>query len=355
LYTSDGKLYILDLGFQGLHPESFEEHRGSYDCLDSWLPATLHFSHPNVHVSTVPPLMRPDGPASDFNRFFSENLGKVRPSCMPAFSDAMDGYRATTTDYLEVLYQYGKIFALVPDLLGAIRAFLSSRGSGDTLLHLADLFSSTELQKKFGLDTAGRNWIELNKGIAVVPDEQGFARVSDAILRLGKPQTLYGSLHRDFDELMGLEQVRLRTGVKLRLRGVDSALILKFLGLDATGILPRFGRLWDLVPFSWLVDWFTGLSSRYNIIDNIILAYIVGVEYAVYTYHLQGPIPVEILDYSNVVAEYSDPPEFNAFFREVSRVVPLLTESDIDFVMGGVHIDWGILTALLWQIIRSAL
>jgi hypothetical protein len=39
--------------------------------------------------------------------------------------------------------------------------------------------------------------------------------------------------------------------------------------LERTGISPRFTDIYNLIPWTWLVDWFTGLGDYVELIDNI--------------------------------------------------------------------------------------
>jgi hypothetical protein len=282
----------------------------------------------------------------------SKNLGLYRPAVMMSFADAMSNYRVMASNYIEVIYEAEELLHLAPDLKGLLAAFTAlkaykdfrSGGVVDGALGIGDFFSSSYLLASFGWRPLAQNASEITSKID---------HVGENLRNLKSPKTLHGKFRFNIPETLGIKDVRLVARSKIRLRGISDDFIINSLKLDSLGLLPRSSNIWDLIPWSWFVDYFTGLATRYDVIDASLLACALDHEYCVHSISLESPIPKEVLLRDGLQGLPGDPPKFKAYFRESSVVIPFIFDSDIDFGAPVVGPDKGILFSLVWQLARQ--
>lgn len=275
----------------------------------------------------------------DRHQAVAAEAADIRPSVMPAFADAMSVLRVTQTNYLETLAEAGELFELVPSLVAIMKAFLGRKPKSvvDAALRLGDLLSSGNLLVKFGLNPTAAN----------VDDVLHVAQVvGPALKTLQSPQEVKGKYVGDFAHTLGPMTIVTRTSV--RVSGLSDDFVTKAMGLDALGLAPLASNLWDVVPWSWFIDYFTNLAARLSVIDGFILGSVRGVEYCVHSYTLydQANDDLAFAGFEPGHVEYKH------YFREVSRLVPALFGGRYDFLAPDTP-DAGIIASVLWQLLRS--
>ena len=303
----------------------------------------------SIHFDSPPELLREDksSTANAIEYTFSENLGDFRPSVMMSFVDAAKKLNAFRSNYIEVIGESEELLHLAPSIKDALAAFMHARDGNliDAALSVGDFLSSTYLLASFGWRPAVSNSRELLEKAK---------RVGDSFKILSAARTVNGKFSYDFSQsYKGYSGLHLKTRSKVRFRGVDEGFVLQAMKLDSIGLLPSSSNLWDLLPFSWLADYFVNLGTRLTVVDSIILAILNGIEFATHSYEISGNIPVSFLNQNELIGDTLAPPTFSVYFREVSRVVPLLFDSKIDYGANPYGPDNLILASLLWQIVRA--
>lgn len=64
-------------------------------------------------------------------------------------------------------------------------------------------------------------------------------------------------------------ELRMVVNANFRFPDVNTPAFIEHTYLDKLGIYPRATDIYNLVPWTWLIDWFTGLGNYVEIIDNI--------------------------------------------------------------------------------------
>jgi hypothetical protein len=275
---------------------------------------------------------------------FMESFGDFRPSVMYSYADAVGNYRALASNYLEVIAEASELLHLAPELATLFKAYTAITSSGaklDGVGKLADFFSSTYLLASFGWRPVVSNATELIHKVD---------NVGQALRKLQSPMTLNGKFTFNLPKWHGYSDIHIEARTKIRLRGVSDSVAIHMLSLDSLGLLPRSSSLWDLVPLSWLIDYVTSLSNRYDVIDSTILGHLLGLDFAVHSVKIRGPITDDVLKSYGVSSSTA---EFEIYGREVSRFVPLIFNSNIDFGAPLFSPDKGIIGSLLWQLFRK--
>lgn len=262
----------------------------------------------------------------------------IRPSCMVSSAAAMATLRETDTNYVEVLAEFGEIFALLPSIIGLIQKFRQARVLSrlGKLATLADLFSSANLLTQFGLKPTAKNYHDIKDVVS---------RAGNLLRPLQAAQTVKGKASFDLSHRIGPMQLVTRSSV--RVNGLSDDLVAKFMGLDALGLAPLTSNLWDVVPWSWFLDYFLNLAKKLDVIDGFLLGTLRGVQYSVHSYTLYDQAIEDLVSTGIQPGEV----KFTHYFREVSRYYPALFGGKYDFTNGS-GANLGITASILWQLFR---
>lgn len=149
---------------------------------------------------------------------------------------------------------------------------------------------------------------------------------------IGKLQVVRGSFDYTFDReyasYVGEGSLTLKTRSKIVLNGL-SPLPELLIGAGSVGFKPTLANLWDLVPFSFVADWFFNLSDRYADIDSAVLLHLVGPSYYVHSYKVVYTPSLDELTWAGLGIQSQI--RAARFIRDVSRITPVPRETKIDF------------------------
>jgi hypothetical protein len=287
----------------------------------------------------------------EFTRLVEADIGSIRCSSFHSTSDAFtsvtDGFG---NDLIQTLVKLNDLSSLVPSISEAWLAVRKLKG-GDaiggfgslidflTSLHLQANFtwrSDYELLVKYGPDMA-KTMLAASK---IVDSESIVAR---------------GSFHFDFPfGSFGRKESFLLTRSRVVLSPVGRQALASVLGLKAIGLLPSPSVAWDLFPFSFVVNWFTGIGRRIVDIENMTLLSLLGIERYTHSYLITSPLTddelrrygLESSPESASVAQ----PSLRIFVRDVSSLTPFPREGKFDFGAPQGLPNWMIPGSLLWQV-----
>jgi hypothetical protein len=225
------------------------------------------------------------------------------------------------------------------DVLGDI---VSKRVNLLTVKEILDLASATMLQGSF-------QWRPFLQLLTV---ELPKILASLAVLRSSaQPVVGRGVFKWDFPTgTFARSSSHLMTRSKIVLDVSARALASSLLGYDALGILPKVSNLWDLVPFSFVANWFTGIGAsikraEYSAFLGTIPAYYV------HSYAISSPFEDSELTKWNLVSNRNDPLSLRLYYRDVSLFVPLPRDSRFGFGIPTNLPPVGVVSALLYQLL----
>lgn len=290
---------------------------------------------------------------SDFEFEVSRRIDDIRPASFISTSSAFGEIEDTSSNNLiETLVQLGGIGEYLPRLHEVIAIFTDLRG-GRPFRALGEVVDfATELQ--------------LRAAFTYGPD---IRFIQETVPRLG---SIAGQLSRrgneevvgrgsfDFNFPSGefgrrVSSLEVRTKVVAR-RDYDSVLS-KVLGVDALGLLPTASNAWDLIPLSFVLDWFVGLGDRLKDIERNALLVALGPTYLVHSYLIRSPLEDDELERMGVqrfgiAGTGSTEPELRVYVRDVSLHPPPPRDSRYDFHMPSRLPFWATATSLLWQLAK---
>jgi hypothetical protein len=263
-----------------------------------------------------------------FERSFLNMLPDLRPSSFLSASLALhsqiDELKANN---IENISQLTGILSILPSL-GELPRIVSRLANRDlsAIPELVTFLSEAWLKFSFDQKPTATDSLELLRS-----DIQGRL---DNILK-SRFYTSYGEFHYVFqrkDNPFGDGDLKLSTRTKVRFYVDLTTLMASYLSLNAAGMVPTLSNLWDLVPFSFVVDWFTQMGDRIKAVDDQLLWLGVVTEWCLHSYTLTYyPTDEELLEYG--LANIPGTPSFGlkAYRREFSRLVPTLRDSKYDF------------------------
>jgi len=255
--------------------------------------------------------------------FFVGNQFDLRSTAVMSAGDALTG-SALTSNFLESLPELPQLVSALGPPVKATRALMAVLG-GDVskIPTLARELASTYLGWKYGIEPAKGDVKNLQSVLsgAAYKDLSGVGEFR-------------GSFRYTFSKELhpwGDGELSLTSRSKVVIHGL-SGLASILLATGQGGVSPTLSNLWDLVPFSFVVDWFTGISDRLRDIDNTILLLAVKPIYFVHSYTVEyRPSKSELV--KGGFSIQSDP-RYLYYVREISRYIPMPRDTHIDFRQG---------------------
>lgn len=93
----------------------------------------------------------------------------------------------------------------------------------------------------------------------------------------------YNACHQD-STTIGLIDYSLEQRIKLAIGNEDSTLISILNKIDSIGVAPTFENIWDLIPFSFVIDWFIDIGDFLERVDTRLRLLRWDIKYATLSY-----------------------------------------------------------------------
>lgn len=282
-----------------------------------------------------------------FSAMVLADMRSLRPSAARSFSDAVSNFEEViSTNMLETLSEMSSIFEVLPDIK-KIPQFMLLLKKGKFIAAfdvLLDFATGTNLQYQFGTAPNVQTAREI---IDRAP------RIKERLLSLSSPRTAYGNFYYEFPKgTYGYEYSTLVTRTKVRISGSESALAKAIQASAALGVQPNLENFWEVIPYSFAIDWFVNLGDRFANIDAQLKAFVYEIEYCVHSYTVTNVIDEENLKRYGLESEESDFPALRFYRREVSHLPPSLRDSKYNFEDPTGPRNKGIVGSLIYQKLR---
>lgn len=278
-----------------------------------------------------------------FKSWFELNLPEIRAACALSSAAAMSDLQASTdTDLLQTLAKIPEIATQLPNIRAAIKIV---RDLAHRELHpgeILDFLSQLRLQQSF-------QWRpEFDLLTKYLP------KIAAVILSFsGKGNTISGRGRYDYDFLSEecYRTAHLTVRTKIVAANSFSDLAATYLKLDSLGILPTPANIWDMIPFSFVVNWFTNMGKRIRVLGTLANMWLLSPVVIVHSYELTSvftPAELESMQLREAPGAESVI-SMKIYKREITRYVPLLGHTHFDFERPTGTPDWSVVASLLWQ------
>lgn len=273
-------------------------------------------------------------------------LERLTPLAFYSTADALSKYTdIVSANWLETFSDAKDISSFLPSigsLMKLIRA-LRRRDLRGTIREGLDTATGTYLWYQF----AGR---PLNKDVREAVDS--YDRMVERLRLEGVwgPKTLYGEFHWDHpDGYPGSPQVHFESHTKTRLVFEDFAFLTLLFSSSAVGLAPTLENMWEVVPFSFVLDWFTNVGARLGDVDKQATLLMLPHQYSVHSIKASTDYPGVI---PGVDVQTSDDSKSSVYYRWLSFTHPSLRWSGYDFrPPSGISGKLKTVGSLAWQVL----
>lgn len=274
-------------------------------------------------------------------------IDDVRTASFFSSSDALHkAIDVISANNIENLAQLGGILELLPDFpkIGRTLAMAANRDPR-AILEIVDILTDAILKVRFGIAPNVKDAGEILR-TDIASDLREVLQKTD--------YTTYGDFKYSFSfadmKHVGLPgSLSLVARSKVRIHTNLTSLLASYLTANSMGMMPTLSRLWANVPFSFVVDWFTGMSDRLQSIDDQLLWMALNTSWCTHSFKLSYiPDPSEYLPYG-LGTSSDDPLRLTYYRREFSRLMPHLTDCRFDFQQPDRGPDPVTVGALVWQ------
>lgn len=286
----------------------------------------------------------------------SKNLKKFQEVCERKFSscvagnavssiDAVNSHYGTLSrsDHIETIAELGDILSPI-DVGKAMFGILGRRKAN--LTALLDLLADAKLTYSFALaptiDDAKEVARNLNKFRRKLLDPHLYG-----------PHTIYGkrSWTLEDDEFAPYQRVLVECRSKIRVRNNIDTLLPYILPPRGVGLLPSFSSAWNLLPYSFVLDWITRTGSSVSLLEDQAILLLLDVEYSTHSVTVYYDFDEDDMeDYSfRSLGKSGSHVGYKSYIRYVKKALPIIGPTILP-IIGDVGIpDFGTAGALLYK------
>jgi hypothetical protein len=276
---------------------------------------------------------------------------ELYPSVFYSSKDAIDTHLARLeTNNLENLSALSEVSDLIEPVKGFISLVKEIR-QGDvlgTLLAALDLLTSAKLVYEYGISPTRADAEEIaTKALPIFNRVRSFNYFQD--------QTLYGKFSYDIpnDFIPGFPECHLTARSKIVGHLDPNSYLAALLPVRSFGLLPSLSAMWDLVPWSFAVDWFANIGDRLSDVDTSAEMLAFNIKYSTHTIMVEHGFEEQILRDNGVYPlSSSDDIKLTYYVRSVMQRIPSLTYSKLDFREANGVPDWLTAFSLVFKLFR---
>jgi len=261
-------------------------------------------------------------------------------STVDAFKKAEGSLNINILQNLQKLPQLASAIPQIREALDVIGSVLRRDLSLSTIREILDLATSTHLQWAFQWRPYLQVLTEYLPQLLSTMSSMGHIP-ANAVMR--------GSYSTKLFNVLGRQEVTILTRSKVVMDASPSGLLSAILGVDASGLLPKPSNLWDLLPFTFVVNWFTGVGASIKRAEySLLLATLPA--YYVHSYTISSPLTPFELDSLEMSSSGAEPASLRLYYRDISRYTPAVHDSKFGFGIPSGLTNGGTLGSLLYQL-----
>jgi hypothetical protein len=142
---------------------------------------------------------------------------------------------------------------------------------------------------------------------------------------------------------------KLTARTKIVLDESPRGLLAAFLGVDAFGIFPKPSNIWDLLPFSFVANWVTGVGNGIRRAEYA--SVMLGLRaYYCHSYTVEAPFTAVELENWSLSSSGRNELSMRVYYRDISLYAPLPRNSRFGFGLPTSAPPLGVVLALLDQL-----
>jgi len=349
LYGNEDELANID----DLTPLSFEEFQDWHDEV-SVVESGADFAHPIMINDKVSYLTgtAPSGAMihsssrslASFQAMSLGILGDAAPASALSVKDAVDKYFSSmSSNHIETLVEMSDMVRPI-DVVKAFYALRNlKKGGVSAVLRLLAFLSDAYLTYAFGVAPTLDDAKDIAKKATALRDRfQGVLR----------PETVSGKFVYPVPPEFTAEfpEVTLVARTSLRFSVNPDSFLTGMLPLRSLGLLPSLSNLWDVIPWSWAVDWGTHVGASQEDLEASMMMLCLNIDYAVNSLSFHYDFTADDLALAQVAPGPSDNPSgYKFYLRYVGETLPVMAQTRFSFHGTAGVPDWGVVSSLLYR------
>jgi hypothetical protein len=292
--------------------------------------------------------------ANTFPRFERQSDWLVKeslPLTFFSFKEAMEKhFNFMSSNHIEALSEFSDVLRPLNlvKLTRVLPSYISKRGV--LVIKVLDLITDAYLTYRLGIAPT----ISDAEDVARKAKKFRHRLLSGSVY--SSSSTFYGKYEVEIDEddIPGYPSCTIVVSSKVRAKPVTDSLMTAMITADSVGLLPKASTVWDLIPFSFVLDWFIPVGESADIVESQFKMLALDLVYCVHSIkieHLftdydQETYRFKVIDLSEAdlgVAGY------RKFVRFVDYSAPVLGPSRIPFLPEPGVPDWFTAGSLLYK------
>ncbi|DAD50069.1 maturation protein [ssRNA phage Gerhypos.2_36] len=248
-------------------------------------------------------------PSLAFRRRIDSRMRDIRPSSYISTSNAADKIiESINTNLIESVSDLRDLSGLVPE----VKKFANLPISVGGFEELMKAGGSEYLRAIYGIRPTLTLLAELPRIKAVL------SRLSNLS---HEGLNLYGDFSYTFEGEFGRKITKMTTRSKVVLSKHPGPDVSVLLGLNSINALPTASNLWDLIPLSFVIDWFVNSSGNIETLENLMILEFVELSHFVHSYSFKSPFEDEDYDFYRIEPTGSEA-SLKYYAREISHILP---------------------------------
>jgi len=288
----------------------------------------------------------------EFDRRVAAESRRLYPAVFYSAKEAHERQiEQVEANHLENLTQLGSVVDLIDPIVGFINLAgnIKRKDVNGTVLALFDLLTDAQLLYSYGIAPTISDAQEISEMAG--PLNEKWIRQEN----LFGYRTYNGKFTFDVpdDVIPPYTGIKLVARSKVRAAFNKNSILGTLMPVKAFGLLPTLSNMWDLIPFSFVADWFTNIGGKLEAVDANMTMLAFDIHFVTSSMMLYWTVDNEILTDKSVLAGLGDAyPTFKFFVRDVSTTLPALTFTDIDFQPPAGLPNWRVWGSLAYKLIR---
>lgn len=294
---------------------------------------------------------------SDFGHEVYQARDDCYALCAVSAKDAIDNMFSTLeSQHFETLSELDDLFSIVSTTQFLQSVLKVRKDPRRSMLKIMDLLTDATLVYSFGIAPT----ISDAKDVAAKASSlrANFSELGK--VRVGNGTKTYDLAYDSqrfpvFEKFPGAK-VTARSKVVLRME--PDSYLSALLPVRAIGLLPSLSGIWDVIPFSFLIDWFTRTGAALDLADTTAMFMVLDCMLVVNSITITYPFSSEDSEeYHFTIEDKAGPDSRGSGYRFYDRFVtknPVLPVPTRLPILGDVGIpNYSVATSLLWKLIRA--
>ena len=277
----------------------------------------------------------------EVERRFRDIAASCLFSSVDAFLAAEDGVNNNVIQSLAKLPEIVEFLPKIGEAVDLLEDVAKRRLSLSSIKTILDVASSATLMASFQIRPA------IDLLLKYLPEMLKIVK----LMGTSSPNLIArGSYTKLLKNKLGRKEVTLVTRTKIVMSSGPQDLLAAILGLDSIGLAPKVSNAWDLIPFSFVANWFFGIGANIRRAEYLAVMATIPAYY-VHSFTLTSQLTADELALLKSTSAEQDPASLRVYIRDVSHYTPPFRDTDFDFGIPTQLPPLGLLGSLLYQLV----